>query len=674
MLSGRTPTWQRLFSIQELVDYVGSYLDPPDLFSCVQVHSTWNHVFIPSLWGTIDDSLYHWPEYIDENHPYLSKEIKDPQDWMQRIFEKYGRHIRHLRTNFLVTIDAAFSSTHCVHLRSLDVLSYRKTTKAELQEDNRIRWEGSGLSELQKQQPAEAGPFLAPEFEGGIVPASIGLRLKSVQRTDWVTFQHFWLLVKRNRSLTTLKIGRFLLDLCRIKSPTVFHDLLAALPNLGTLYHHLRYFNGHQLLGQLEHLHSFNSTFYSVPEALDHRKTFNNIRSFTRHNAISEQHVAWIIRDFPNLEHLGLGWIYSRPPSSPEDYRILGDSPLKLKELHVATVTSREIFWSKIISLCPELRRFATHSVTKRVVEALIQHCRKLVELRETDNSNLRNALHNGHFMNSVLESFPDLKIFDCINSFVHVLYPLNKAWVCSDLETFRCQIFVSDRLTTEEEEMSKGRHNIIAMVGRGRLVRKESQCLKGHYKMYDQLSTLTSLKVIDLGGCYRDDLLALDDNAPYYQVDGHDYLDYGEPMKNSMELSLSSGLGRLASLKRIEVFGFEGLDHRIGEAELDWMATAWPRLREIRGLHFDMLQYIEFNKRKAELRKHMRALRPEVKHLGSGCQKDNSTMDDPPVLGPRVVRPWAFGAPIPPAVQLAPPVQVVPRRQFRKALCCVIQ
>lgn len=65
--------------------------------------------------------------------------------------------------------------------------------------------EEDGLSEPQMQQPAEAGPFLAPEFEGAIVPAPIMLRAKSEQRTDWTTFQHFWLLVRRNRSLRLLK-------------------------------------------------------------------------------------------------------------------------------------------------------------------------------------------------------------------------------------------------------------------------------------------------------------------------------------------------------------------------------------------------------------------------------------------------------------------------------------
>ncbi|KAK3841499.1 MAG: hypothetical protein J3R72DRAFT_491393 [Linnemannia gamsii] len=57
-------------------------------------------------------------------------------------------------------------------------------------------------------------------------------------------------------------------------------------------------------------------------------------------------------------------------------------------------------------------------------------------------------------------------------------------------------------------------------------------------------------------------------------------YLRYERPITNTLELTLGSGgLERLAGLKRLEVFGFEGVDHRIGEKELSWMVENWPRL-----------------------------------------------------------------------------------------------
>ncbi|KAG9062317.1 hypothetical protein KI688_005231 [Linnemannia hyalina] len=669
---------QRVLSIQELADSVASYLAPSDLFRCVQVHSSWNLTLIPSLWNTIDDSLYRWPEFIDEHNPHLPKEVKDPQDWMLAVFKKYGHHIRHLRISFLVTIEAAFASTHCVHLQSLGILFNQKLTKAEIRESSRMQSLRGGLSWPERQKLGEAGPFEAPEFEGAIIPAQILFRIKSVQRTDWITFQRSWLLVRRNRSLMALKIGQSLLTLGRISSPTVFIDLLAALPNLGTFEHNLHCLDGYQLLVRLAHLHSFSSMYYHVPEALDHRKTYKNIRSFGRPHAISQLHVAWILKDFPNLECLALGWIDTTQPSDPEAFRIIGNSPLKLRELRVASANEhRELnIWVEIISLCPELRRFVANNLTRQVVDTLVQHSRKLVELRQNrDDTPIVSIQYWTQTLNGLLESCPDLKILDCINCAVQVPDWEDEVWVCAGLETFRCQIVGFDRLSKEEERVlediaeTRKAHQLLSFGGgRRQPVGKELRCLEQHYRMYDRLSALTSLRVIDLGGGYRDDMLLLDDNAPFYEVDGYEYLRYGGPMENSMELSLSSGLSRLATLRRIEVFGFEGVDHRIGKAELKWMATSWPRLREMRGLHVDTLPYIEFDLHKAVLRKYMRVLRPEVKQLGYGCRKDDGTEDEPPLLGPRTIRPWATVAPS------SPTVAVAPRRQRSKALCCFVQ
>lgn len=375
---------------------------------------------------------------------------------------------------------------------------------------------------------------------------------------------------------------------------------------------------------------------------------------------------------------LTLGRIDTTQPSDPEAFRIIGDTPLKLRDLRVTSVNEyRERgIWVELISLCPELRLFVANNLTRQLVDTLVQHSRKLVELRQCyDNIPIASGQLGALILNGILESCPDLKILDCINCVVRVPHWEDKVWVCVGLETFRCQVVGFSRLSMEEErvlkdiaERSKGYQLLSPGGGRRRPVGKELRCLEQHYRMYDRLSTLTSLRVIDLGGGYRDDLLSLDDNAPYYEVDGYEYLRYGGPIEDSMELSLSSGLGRLAALRRIEVFGFEGVDHRIGEAELEWMATSWPRLGEMRGLHVDTLPFIEFDLHKAALRKYMRVLRPEVKQLGYACQKDDGTQDEPPLLGPRTVRPWVIVAPS------SPTVAVAPRRQRGKALCCVVQ
>lgn len=51
------------------------------------------------------------------------------------------------------------------------------------------------------------------------------------------------------------------------------------------------------------------------------------------------------------------------------------------------------------------------------------------------------------------------------------------------------------------------------------------------------------------------------------------------------MELSLASRLGRLETLKGLEVFEFEGVGHRIGNPELEWMAVNWPHIESHAGI-----------------------------------------------------------------------------------------
>lgn len=83
----------------------------------------------------------------------------------------------------------------------------------------------------------------------------------------------------------------------------------------------------------------------------------------------------------------------------------------------------------------------------------------------------------------------------------------------------------------------------------------------------------------------------------------------------DTMELTLASGLDRLGALERLEVFGLSNLDHRIQEAELEWMAKTWPRLRVMCGMHYTNILVSVDCEVTAGLRKTMQVLRPEVKH-----------------------------------------------------------
>lgn len=71
-----------------------------------------------------------------------------------------------------------------------------------------------------------------------------------------------------------------------------------------------------------------------------------------------------------------------------------------------------------------------------------------------------------------------------------------------------------------------------------------------------------------------------------------------------------------IGPLKKLEVFGFDGVNPRIGNPELEWMAKSWPRLKVMRGLHAsaDLRLARLFSPRDA-LREYIQPLRLDVAH-----------------------------------------------------------
>ncbi|KAF9347380.1 hypothetical protein BGX26_001145 [Mortierella sp. AD094] len=86
--------------------------------------------------------------------------------------------------------------------------------------------------------------------------------------------------------------------------------------------------------------------------------------------------------------------------------------------------------------------------------------------------------------------------------------------------------------------------------------------------QVYDRLANFTQLKFLE----------PEEEVSEFREVDHptdqqQDTEFYQALILEITELSLASGLGRLAGLKNPEVFGLEGVDERIGEPELEWMA-----------------------------------------------------------------------------------------------------
>ncbi|KAF8948256.1 hypothetical protein BGZ47_005890 [Haplosporangium gracile] len=115
-------------------------------------------------------------------------------------------------------------------------------------------------------------------------------------------------------------------------------------------------------------------------------------------------------------------------------------------------------------------------------------------------------------------------------------------------------------------------------------VMEKHRRCRELHGLVYDRLAEMSQLKVLDLG-YDSSNLDSMFSQHSTYEVDSRIYSELTPPRLNTMELSLESALSQLSVLKNLLVFGFEGIDHRIGTKELDWMAESWLRMKIMRGL-----------------------------------------------------------------------------------------
>lgn len=93
---------------------------------------------------------------------------------------------------------------------------------------------------------------------------------------------------------------------------------------------------------------------------------------------------------------------------------------------------------------------------------------------------------------------------------------------------------------------------------------------------MYERIGKLIKLNELDLGRY----TLSLDQplEMPISMNNGLPF------RKNSLELSLVSGLDHLAGLKKLRCIGVQDMDLCVGQEEVDWMKKHW-RLEVWKGL-----------------------------------------------------------------------------------------
>ncbi|KAH7044419.1 hypothetical protein BKA57DRAFT_440512 [Linnemannia elongata] len=605
---------QCVFNILELIQCIGNSLLPSDLFACVLVSRHWNNSLIPVLWETIDDSKLSWPRIIRQHEEDIQHESRN---YIRGVFVKYGSHIRHLCLHWRTTLDAACIGNHCSGLQSLRVAHIRHSQiqqpeyewmedldREEQDEMIALRWELA-------MEDLTGCPFLTRKMPFG--------RTLAQQELDWSTSKHFWTFIRNNRQLQSLYLHKSLGEFMEDVSLPYLVDTLASLKDLTLLENNYVAIDLDHIFGRLLVLEKYSTAFSpSGSNALIQPSLQLRYARFL--NVCTYRELLRILSHAPNLESLSVGAVSVLGAVTPTEATvIMGKAPSRVTSLklgahgHLLNIALDQVF-----ALMPYLTSFTTAWLEPSIAQALSTFCMNVETVHEPKKGPLSSEL--GHAvqpdtpaLDLLLKNCPTLKKFDGIR---HVLSGSvwEEPWVCQGLTFLRCQVKGVQRLSSQDQE----RYSVIATRTEHdtlseddvRLVQLHATSLEQQKKIYRKLATLTQLRVLDLGGEYR--RLNKD-----FQLSDEEYLGVNGPLLGTLELTLESGLGQLETLKALQVFGFEGVDQRIGQAELEWMARKWAGLKELRGLHDKFPARIEYERRNIELKEHFEVLRPDVKHQG---------------------------------------------------------
>ncbi|KAF8970500.1 hypothetical protein BGZ46_010497, partial [Entomortierella lignicola] len=625
-----------VFRTPELIDLLVLYLSPPDLLSCIQVNSNWQQLFTPALWNNIDDRLYSWDKIILSCHGDPSTS-KAQTDRLFKLLEKYGRYIQRLYIHWKIMVEASSKSGVCTNLKTLEIYLNRSPLEGvvnslTIAQNGDINEEG-GMSHatLKAPVPQFSDPILPVFKEAFKLPIGGDQLANEKLEEGWVFTQHYWNLIIANPGVRQLQLSLPTGYLWEFQSIDFFYEVLSNLKELKELdasrfLEWTCFWNLYKHAPRLENLVVSSSFKYTSVEG-DQITSNPAIKFLHIPASVEPRTFLEIVNRLPNLEELTVD-------SLEEDDSFVNDHissapTLNLKTLRFHNGGDR---FELVARFVPNLKELKISTLSEKTVIALSTHCRNLEVLEVwpdpwyIDEDMMERPKSDP--INLLFISCPNLRVFDGIKHTIKADELIMQSWVCYGLEKFRCRIVGIERLDSEEQALYEAmtrQSKVTLQPGHlgstGHLEKEQAVLLKiersheQHQVVYSRLASLKNLKHLDLGYENRHPWTYLTASPYVSEVDGEEYLPYGGPIQDTLELSLESGLERLGDLKDLEMFGFEAVNHRITEKELDWMAKSWPKLNLMYGLAEDRLMDIEYDRKKAHLRDYMGKTRPDIKH-----------------------------------------------------------
>ncbi|KAG0286645.1 hypothetical protein BGZ96_009277 [Linnemannia gamsii] len=440
----------------------------------------------------------------------------------------------------------------------------------------------------------------------------------------WTLTQHIWHLIRINPGLVLLDISR-----------STFNGQICISPDFTfatlRLLKHLKNFNGNDDL--LESLNFWKlwdalparieslsirgqllpTRVFPLPDPLP--KVNTSLKVLLAEGSTTVNGLLTLLGIFPNLTRLLLQNIDENPRymSSP-NYTPLPPAPFGGQHLKKLQANVQD--WDTVLHYISGISEWeATREPLNEDLALFLKDRRpNLVSFAHTwknwyINEQLVRGIRGNDPTNQFLITHRHLRKFDSIENFIKVDEMLREPWTCMGLEWLTCRIVGIDRLTLQEEEVATRvmapEYSTELSAEEIVMVEKFNRCRAQHHGVYDRLASLTRLKHLDLG---------YENRYPQYEsLEGY------PTTFDTLELTLESGLDRLGALKNLEMFGFECIDHKIGKAELEWMAKGWPNLNLMYGLQpYD----VELDRNRAALGECFKTLRPDVL-LDSGFTVD---------------------------------------------------
>ncbi|KAG0285294.1 hypothetical protein BGZ96_010427 [Linnemannia gamsii] len=575
--------------------------------------------------------------------------------WLYRIFQKHGRHVRILRVSWPIIIRVAGMAGHCKQLRVLTVHPVLMRIGPARNKDEDVmrrqqQREDIAWTENYTGAKADWQGFwrtIDDEDEEARLQSSNPSQLSDGDPIwlNWGLTRRFWILVLRNPTIEHLLLGRGLKTLVPFVTPVFVCYALATLPRLKTLSNRFMELDFQTVLEHTSAIPSGGNRnmFYHMDNGcgsnLQLDKNFPHLTTLAIKRSLESSHVLMFLKRLVNLDQLFLGQISwsdrGQPPFADIDdnYEERSHS-FTLTGLHLAQsggllAEYKPVQAAMAIHLIPRLpflTELTTEVLIPEVAKALASHCKQLRIFRQGGDDECigkdYQVKSDVNVVGVLLESCPNLTIIDTIQHRIDATYLAEHPWVCeATLETFRCQIVGLERMTSEDYQVMSilSEQDSTQLLSRDVAEEKYKRSKEQHCRVYERLSRLAHLQTLDIGGDVKGvgfHMFGECGDEPIKDVNGRIHLLDSYPIMDCLDLSLDSGLDQLASLVNLKVFGFEGLDHRIETAELEWFATHWPRLAIMRGLHIDDSETLnKMDTKTTRQRQEMQALRPLVRH-----------------------------------------------------------